>query len=91
MKIGFFLNNEELEGLNWETVSIANPGAGGTEYVIVLESYMMSLEKDVEFVLYAVKSSIFPKSITVKYVSTSLIQGKFIPSKDISFSGKNVS
>lgn len=70
MKIGFFLNNEELEGLNWEIVSIANPGAGGTEYVIVLESYMMSLEKDVEFVLYAVKSSIFPKSITVKYVST---------------------
>ena len=30
MKIAFFLNNDELEGLDWTNVYKANPGAGGT-------------------------------------------------------------
>lgn len=70
MKIAFFLNNDELEGLDWTNVYKANPGAGGTEFLIVLEAYLMSLEQKVNLTLYAQKQSVFPKNIPVKYVPT---------------------
>lgn len=70
MKIAFYLNNGQLEGLDWTNVLHGNPGAGGTEYLVVLESYLMSLEKNFEVVLYAEKKSIFPKEVSVKYVNT---------------------
>lgn len=70
MKIAFFLNNDELEGLDWTNVYKANPGAGGTEFLIVLEAYLMSLEQKVSLTLYAQKQSVFPKTIPVKYVPT---------------------
>lgn len=68
MKIALFLNNDELEGLDWTYVYKANPGAGGTEFLIVLEAYLMSLEHKVDLTLYAQKKSVFPKTIVVKYV-----------------------
>lgn len=70
MKIAYFLNNDELEGLDWTNVYKANPGAGGTEFLIVLEAYLMSLEQKVNLTLYAQKQSVFPPKIPVKYVPT---------------------
>lgn len=69
MKIAFYLNNEQLEGLDWTHVLSGNPGAGGTEFIVVLEACLMSHEKEHEVVLYAPKKSVFPDTIKINYVS----------------------
>lgn len=68
IKVAFFLNNEQLEGLDWSNVIVGNPGAGGTEYEFVLEAYLMSMESGFDVVLYVLKNSIFPESLHVKNV-----------------------
>ena len=69
MKIAFYLNNEQLEGLDWTHVLTGNPGAGGTEFMVVLEACLMSKEKVHEVVLYVSKQSVFPDGMNIKYVS----------------------
>lgn len=65
MKIAFFLFNGSLGNVDWNTVDESNPGVGGTEYLFVLNAYLLSKRKEVEIVLYTEQDNQFPQGMHV--------------------------
>ena len=61
MKIAFFLKNELIQGVDWRNIMQGNPGVGGSEYLIVLTSYMLTLSAKYDVTLIVQCESSFPK------------------------------
>lgn len=67
MKIAFFLKNELIQGIDWQNIMLGNPGVGGSEYMIVLTSYMLTISAKYDVVLIVQRKSNFPKELHIAY------------------------
>lgn len=65
MKVAFYLFNGSLGNVNWSTVEESNPGVGGTEYLFVLNAYLLSKRREFEVILYAEEANQFPQGLHV--------------------------
>jgi len=74
MRIGFFLENRDLEGVDLRLPQLGNPGCGGTEFLFVATAAALAsvAEKfgnhnrmDPRITLYAQSSTLLPESLEV--------------------------
>ena len=85
MKIAFFLKNELIQGVDWQNIMLGNPGVGGSEYLIVLTSYMLTLSAKYDVTLIVQCKSSFPKELKIAYASNLRESIIFCDKNDISY------
>lgn len=70
MKVAFFLNNEEFASCrDFRDIEKGNPGIGGTEYMILLISYLLTIrENGIHVRLYVSKTGLFNSKMEVMCV-----------------------
>ena len=56
MKVAFFLKNELIPGIDWREITKGNPGCGGSEYIIVLTAYVLTIRKNYDITLLLKKN-----------------------------------
>lgn len=66
-KIAFFLKNELLVNTDWRRIMDGNPGVGGSEYIIALTAYVLSIRSNVDVTLIVQKKSQFPAGLNIAY------------------------
>lgn len=60
-RVAFFLNNSTIADVELTHVLDGNPGIGGTEYMVVLVSYVLSLrDNDIDVKTYVTRRAVFP-------------------------------
>ncbi len=65
MKIGFFIDNKNIKEVDCKNIVFGNPGIGGTEYMILIISYMLSIrDNGIEVLLFSTELGIFPESMS---------------------------
>ncbi len=68
MKIGFYLENDNLETVRFDLIEQGNPGCGGTQYTFMLAAFdLMKASQDV--VVYVKSNGIFPEDLNVVKVN----------------------
>ena len=67
MKVAFYLNNEDFSyNRDFTNLLKGNPGIGGSEYMILLISYLLSVRNNgIQVRLYAAKQGRFNQSVDV--------------------------
>lgn len=65
MKVGFYLNNENISNTDLSNIEKGNPGIGGSEYLCVLIANELCKRQNIDTILLADKNSKFPT--TLKY------------------------
>lgn len=70
MKVAFFLNNEYFDNCrDFRDIEKGNPGIGGSEYMILLISYLLSIrENGIHVRLYVSKTGMFNPKVEVMCV-----------------------
>lgn len=70
MKVAFFLNNEDFDSSrDFTNIQLGNPGIGGSEYMILLISYYLSIrDNGIDVRLYVSKPGCFSQSLNVMCV-----------------------
>lgn len=68
INIAFYLDNAKLSKINWQNILDGNPGVGGSEYEIVLLSYMLSRRKNYNIIIFAHHIDNFPNVMHIKKV-----------------------
>lgn len=67
IRIGFFLENSPLGFIDYSNIMQGNPGIGGSEFQVILNAYLLSLNSKYKVYLFAQTESKFPKEIDVIY------------------------
>ena len=67
IKIGFFLENSSLGFIDYTNILQGNPGIGGSEFQVILNSYLLSQNPKYKIYLFAQTESNFPKGIDIIY------------------------
>lgn len=68
MKVGFYLDNSTFASVDCTTVSKGNPGIGGTEYMFLLISSILSArDNGIDVTFFTTFKSKFPKDLNVEY------------------------
>jgi glycosyltransferase involved in cell wall biosynthesis len=68
LKIGFYLENDNLETVRFDLIEQGNPGCGGTQYTFMLAAFdLMKAFQDV--VVYVKSDGIFPEDLKVVKVN----------------------
>ena len=67
MRVAFFLKNEVLQSIDWRNLLDGNPGVGGSEYIIALTAYVLSIRSNVDVTLIVQKKSQFPTGLSIAY------------------------
>ena len=65
IRIGFFLENSPLGFIDYTNILQGNPGIGGSEFQVILNAYLLSLNPQYKVYLFAQTKSIFPKEIEI--------------------------
>lgn len=69
VSVAFFIDNRNIKTVDCRNISVSNPGIGGTEYMIVLIAYMLTLRNnDISVKLYATTNGILPLCLDVEIV-----------------------
>lgn len=77
-KVAFFLENKSLSGVDYTNIVSGNPGIGGTEYMIVLIAYLLSIRNNgIQVQLYSEIEGKFPKGLNYT-VAENLQQAIFL-------------
>ncbi len=64
MKVAFYLENRAFRDLDCQNILYCNPGIGGTQYMILVIAYMLSLRKNnIEISLYTETDGLFPADL----------------------------
>lgn len=78
-KIAFYLENKSISGVDCSSVLEANPGIGGTEWLIIVIATLLSKRNNgLDISLYVESPGVFPPGIIIKTVGelkNALIQG----------------
>lgn len=62
--VAFFLENRTLSGVDYTNIASGNPGIGGSEYMIVLIAYLLSIRKNgIRVQLYTEIEGKFPEGL----------------------------
>ena len=65
-KAAFFLKNELLRGVDCRELTKGNPGIGGSEYIILLTAYYLSIQSNkIEVLLFAQNKILLPECLNV--------------------------
>ena len=68
MKVGFYLDNSSFASVDCGTVGKGNPGIGGTEYMFLLISSLLSDRNNgINITFFATSRSEFPERLNVEY------------------------
>lgn len=68
MKVGFYLDNSTVASVDCSTVGKGNPGIGGTEYMFLLISSMLSDRSNgIDVTFFTTSKFKFPEELKVKY------------------------
>lgn len=69
-KVAFFLENHSISKADCRDILHSNPGIGGTEYLIILVSYLLHLkDNDLEISLFVESSGLFPEGLKIEVVN----------------------
>ena len=53
IRIGFFLENSPLGFIDYSNIMQGNPGIGGSEFQVILNAYLLSLNSKYKVYLFA--------------------------------------
>ena len=84
-KIAFFLKNELLVNTDWREIMNGNPGVGGSEYVIALTAYVLSIQSNVDVTLIVQKKSQFPTGLSIAYADNLRVAIDYCEKNGISY------
>ena len=66
MKIAFFIDNKNISNVDCTSIKEGNPGIGGTEYMILLISYLLNVRNNgIEVILLPTSKGFFPSDIKI--------------------------
>lgn len=69
-KVAFYLDNRSISSVDCKNILEANPGIGGTEYLILLVSYLLMLrDNDIQVKVYTHKEGLFPIGFNYEVIS----------------------
>lgn len=69
IKVGFYLDNENIYKKDCSDVISGNPGIGGTEYMVILIAQLLSMrDNNIDVVLFCPQTAILPKEVICKTV-----------------------
>lgn len=64
IKVAFYIDNGNIKNIDCRNVLNGNPGIGGTEYMIILISYLLSIrDNDIDVVLISSSEGIYPAGL----------------------------
>lgn len=64
MKVGFYLHNQNISSVDCRNILAANPGIGGSEYLIIVVTQLLSVrDNNIDVVLYVQKYGQFDSAI----------------------------
>lgn len=66
IKIGFYFDNKNNSNIDFRKVAQGNPGVGGSEYSVVLISYLLSVrDNKINVCLFCTSEGVFPEKIDI--------------------------
>lgn len=69
-KVAFFIHNKEFANVDFRNPLKGNPGVGGSEFLIVLTAWQLSMrDNNLDVTLFAQKRGLFPETLRV-FLST---------------------
>ena len=69
-KVAFYIDNRSISSVNCSSITEGNPGIGGTEYLIILISTLLSQrDNDIEVTLFCTSNGTFPKELNSRTIN----------------------
>lgn len=66
IKVGFYFDNKTISQIDFRNVLQGNPGIGGSEYSVVLISYLLAIrENNIEVSLFCTSIGTFPQNLDI--------------------------